>query len=40
MFIGIAGIIGAGKTTLTQQLADNLGYEAFKDLCQKILPHL
>ena len=31
MFIGIAGIIGAGKTTLSQQLADHLGYEAFKE---------
>lgn len=31
MFIGIAGIIGAGKTTLTQNLADHLGYEAFHE---------
>lgn len=29
MFIGIAGIIGAGKTTLTRDLAATLGYEAF-----------
>ncbi len=29
MFIGIAGIIGAGKTTLTRDLAEHLGYEAF-----------
>ena len=29
MFVGIAGIIGAGKTTLTQSLADALGYEAY-----------
>ncbi|SVE46055.1 uncharacterized protein METZ01_LOCUS498909, partial [marine metagenome] len=31
MFIGIAGIIGAGKTTLTQNLADHLGYDAFHE---------
>ena len=31
MFIGIAGIIGAGKSTLCQQLADHLGYEAYKE---------
>ena len=31
MFIGIAGIIGAGKTTLCQRLADHLGYEAFNE---------
>jgi deoxyadenosine kinase len=29
MFIGIAGIIGAGKTTLTRDLAAAFGYEAF-----------
>lgn len=29
MFIGIAGIIGAGKSTLTRDLAEALGYEAF-----------
>jgi deoxyadenosine kinase len=29
MFIGIAGIIGAGKSTLTRDLAAALGYEAF-----------
>ncbi len=29
MFIGIAGVIGAGKTTLTRDLAQILGYEAF-----------
>ena len=29
MFLGIAGIIAAGKTTLTRNLADHLGYEAF-----------
>ncbi len=29
MFIGIAGIIGAGKTTLTRHLSEHLGYEAF-----------
>lgn len=27
MFIGVAGLIGAGKSTLTQQLADHLGYD-------------
>ena len=31
MFIGIAGIIGAGKSTLSQQLADHLGYDAFNE---------
>jgi deoxyadenosine kinase len=29
MFIGIAGIIGAGKSTLTKDLAQSLGYEAY-----------
>lgn len=29
MFIGIAGIIGAGKSTLTKDLAEALGYEAY-----------
>ena len=28
MFIGIAGVIGAGKTTLAKNLAEVLGYEA------------
>ena len=28
MFIGIAGIIGAGKSTLAQSLADYLGYDS------------
>ena len=27
MFIGVAGLIGAGKSTLTQQLADHLNYD-------------
>lgn len=31
MFIGIAGIIGAGKTTLTNQLADTYGYRAYHE---------
>ena len=31
MFIGISGIIGAGKSTLAQNLAMHLGYEAFKE---------
>ena len=31
MFIGIAGIIGAGKSTLCQQLAEHLGFEAFRE---------
>ena len=31
MFIGIAGIIGAGKSTLCQQLADHLGYDAYNE---------
>ena len=31
MFIGIAGIIGAGKSTLAQSLADNLGYDAYNE---------
>ena len=31
MFIGISGIIGAGKSTLTQKLAENLGYLAFNE---------
>ena len=31
MFIGIAGIIGAGKSTLAQSLADHLGYEAYNE---------
>ena len=29
MFIGIAGIIGAGKSTLAQSLADHLGYATY-----------
>ena len=31
MFIGISGIIGAGKSTLAQNLAERLGYEAFNE---------
>ena len=31
MFIGISGIIGAGKSTLAQDLAEHLGYEAFNE---------
>jgi deoxyadenosine kinase len=31
MFIGIAGIIGAGKSTLAKSLADHLGYEAYNE---------
>ncbi len=31
MFIGISGIIGAGKSTLTQKLAESLGYLAFNE---------
>ncbi len=31
MFIGISGIIGAGKSTLAQNLAKHLGYEAFNE---------
>lgn len=31
MFIGIAGIIGAGKSTLTQSLAGRLNYTAYKE---------
>jgi deoxyadenosine kinase len=34
MFIGIAGIIGAGKSTLCQQLADHLGYDAYNEPVQ------
>lgn len=29
MFIGVAGLIGAGKSTLTKSLADRLGYKAY-----------
>ncbi len=28
MFIGVSGLIGAGKTTLTKKLAEKLGYKA------------
>ena len=31
MFIGISGIIGVGKSTLTQKLATHLGYKAYKE---------
>ena len=31
MFIGIAGIIGAGKSTLTKSLAEHLGYDAYNE---------
>ena len=31
MFIGISGIIGAGKSTLTQKIAQHLGYEAYNE---------
>ena len=31
MFIGIAGIIGAGKSTLAQSLADYLGYDSYNE---------
>lgn len=31
MFIGISGIIGAGKSTLAQDLAGRLGYEVFNE---------
>ena len=31
MFIGISGIIGAGKSILAQDLAERLGYEAFNE---------
>jgi len=31
MFIGIAGIIGAGKSTLAQSLADHLGYATYNE---------
>ena len=31
MFIGISGIIGAGKSTLAKNLAKHLGYEAFNE---------
>ncbi len=29
LFIGVSGIIGAGKTTFTRELAECLGYEAY-----------
>ena len=29
MFIGVAGLIGAGKSTLTRSLAEHLGYRAY-----------
>ena len=29
MFIGISGLIGVGKSTLTQSLADHLGYKTY-----------
>ena len=31
MFIGIAGIIGAGKSTLAQNLAERLGYKSYNE---------
>ena len=31
MFIGIAGIIGAGKSTLTKNLAEHMGYDAYNE---------
>ena len=31
MFIGIAGIIGAGKSTLAQNLATRLGYKSYNE---------
>ena len=31
MFIGISGIIGVGKSTLTQDLSEWLGYEAYNE---------
>ncbi len=33
-FIGIAGIIAAGKTTLTKDLAKTLGYKAYLEPVQ------
>ncbi|MBI3097567.1 MAG: deoxynucleoside kinase [Planctomycetes bacterium] len=35
MFIGVAGIIGAGKSTFTQQLAEHLGFEAAYEPVEK-----
>ena len=31
MFIGISGIIGVGKSTLTENLANHLGYKAYNE---------